>query len=155
MSITLTLPLELEQRILGRAAETKKPVEEVAIGLIAQGLEAEKPMLTIDEILAPFRQEVAASGIADEALDTFQTLDPQNEAMLAVLARSAERQKNMPVGGETRDTLEMIRHARDGEMWGTNPALQSFLQAMAAGAANAPVLPPSANERAFYYEGHE
>jgi hypothetical protein len=69
MSITLTLPLELEQRILGRAAETKKPVEEVTIGLIAQGFKAEKPVLTFDEILAPFRQEVAASGITDDELD--------------------------------------------------------------------------------------
>ena len=68
MSITLTLPLELEQRILGRAAVTKKPVEEVAIGLITQGFAAEQP--TFDEILAPFRQEVAASGITDDELDS-------------------------------------------------------------------------------------
>jgi len=69
MSITLTLPLELERRILGRAAETKLPVEDVTIELITRGFEAEKPMLTFEEILAPFRQEVAASGMAAEALD--------------------------------------------------------------------------------------
>ena len=73
MSITLTLPLELEQRILGRAAVTKKPVEEVTIGLITQGFAAEQPTMTptmtFDEILAPFRQEVAASGITDDELD--------------------------------------------------------------------------------------
>lgn len=33
--------------------------------------------------------------------------------------------------------------------------LQAFLQAMAAGSENAPVLPQEANERAFYYEGQE
>ena len=69
MSITLTLPLELEQRIFHRAAETKKPVEEVTVGLIAQGLKYEQPMMTFDEILAPFRQEVVASGISDDELD--------------------------------------------------------------------------------------
>lgn len=69
MSITLTLPLELEQRILGRAAETKKPVEEITIGLITKGLKEEQPMMTFDEILAPFRQEVAASGMSDDELD--------------------------------------------------------------------------------------
>ena len=38
----------------------------------------------------------------------------------------------------------------------TAPAsLQAFLQAMAAGSENAPVLPPEADERAFYYEGQE
>ena len=36
----------------------------------------------------------------------------------------------------------------------TTPArLQAFLQAMAAGSETAPVLPPEADERAFYYEG--
>ena len=34
-------------------------------------------------------------------------------------------------------------------------SLQTFLQAMAAGAENAPVLPPEADERMFYYEGQE
>jgi len=33
--------------------------------------------------------------------------------------------------------------------------LQAFLEAMAAGSENAPVLPPEANERAFYYEGQD
>ena len=34
-------------------------------------------------------------------------------------------------------------------------SLQTFLQTMAAGSENAPVLPPEADERAFYYEGQE
>lgn len=31
-------------------------------------------------------------------------------------------------------------------------ALEAFLRVMADGAAHAPVLPPEANERSFYYE---
>ena len=69
MSITITLPAELEQQILGRAAETRKPVEEIAIGLMVEGLRPQQPKLTFDEILAPFRKEVAESGIGDEELD--------------------------------------------------------------------------------------
>lgn len=68
MSITITIPTELEPLILGRAKATGKPVEEVTCGLIAQGLQP-PPTLTFDEILAPFRKEVAASGITDEELD--------------------------------------------------------------------------------------
>ena len=38
MSITLTLPVDVENRIRRQATEAKKPVEEVALGLIVQGL---------------------------------------------------------------------------------------------------------------------
>jgi hypothetical protein len=38
MSITITLPIEVENRIRRQATETKKPMEEVALGLIVQGL---------------------------------------------------------------------------------------------------------------------
>jgi hypothetical protein len=41
--------------------------------------------------------------------------------MLAVLRRSAERHKDMPVSGSTEETLKMIRRARAGEMWGYEP----------------------------------
>jgi hypothetical protein len=46
---------------------------------------------------------------------------PRNEGMLAVLRRSAERRKNMPVRGSTEETLKMIREARAGAMWGYEP----------------------------------
>ena len=46
---------------------------------------------------------------------------PRNEAMLAVLQRSAERMKDVPVSGTTEDTRKMIRAARGGEMWGYEP----------------------------------
>lgn len=45
----------------------------------------------------------------------------QSEQMQAALARSAERLKDIPVSGETKEPLEMIRRARDGEMWGSKP----------------------------------
>ena len=69
MSITITIPAELEPLILRQAAATGKPIEEVTIGLIEQGLQRQPPTLTFDEILAPFRKEVAESGITDEKLD--------------------------------------------------------------------------------------
>ena len=69
MSITITIPAELEPLILKRATATGKPIEEVTIGLIAQGLQPQPSALTFDEILAPFRKEVAESGITDEELD--------------------------------------------------------------------------------------
>jgi hypothetical protein len=47
---------------------------------------------------------------------------PRNEAMFAVLQRSAERMKDVPVTGSTEETLKMIREARAGAMWGYVPA---------------------------------
>ena len=69
MNITITIPGELEPLILGRAKAAGKPVEEVTVALIAEGLQPQQPKLTFDEILAPFRKEVADSGITDEELD--------------------------------------------------------------------------------------
>lgn len=46
---------------------------------------------------------------------------PRNESMFAVLQRSAERMKNVPVSGSTHETLKLIRTARGGEMWGYEP----------------------------------
>ncbi|MCW5968547.1 MAG: hypothetical protein KIT57_08540 [Blastocatellales bacterium] len=69
MSITIKLPPDLEQRILGQAVESKKPVEEIAIGLIVLGLDSQTPKLTFDEILAPFRREITESGISEDELD--------------------------------------------------------------------------------------
>ena len=77
--------------------------------------------LSLDEYLFRIAERVAPVKATDKAVTT-EPLDPQNEAMLAVLARSAERQKNMPVSGDTKETLEMIRRARDGEMWGYESA---------------------------------
>jgi hypothetical protein len=60
---------------------------------------------------------------ADLALaEDHEPQPPRNEAMLAVLRRSAERHKDMPVSGSTEETLKMIRRARGGEMWGYEPS---------------------------------
>lgn len=53
--------------------------------------------------------------------DTHQEVQPRNEAMFAVLQRSAERMKDVPVTGSTEETLKMIREARAGAMWGYEP----------------------------------
>lgn len=46
-----------------------------------------------------------------------------------------------------------IAHTANGSfLKSRNPNLDTFLQAMAAGSGQAPILPPAANERAFYYE---
>ena len=67
MTLTLTLTPEIERKLLERATQTGREVTVVAQELIERGL-ATSP--TIDEILAPFRREVAASGLSDEELDT-------------------------------------------------------------------------------------
>ena len=76
--------------------------------------------LSLDDYLAKVAELVS---VPQSTITTSATEepDPQGQAMLAVLARSAERLKDMPVSGETKDTLEMIRRARDGEMWGYEP----------------------------------
>ena len=70
MSITITIPAELEPLILRRAKVSGKPIEEITIALIAEGLRPQQPTLTFDEILAPFRKEVAHSGMTDEELNS-------------------------------------------------------------------------------------
>ena len=121
MSITITIPTHLEPLILNKAVAAGKPVEEITIGLIEQGLQPQRLEMTFNEIPAPFHKEVAATQIS--ALnEQHNKKNPQrNEAMLAALQRSAERLKDMPVRGSTEETLKMIRRARAGEMWGYEP----------------------------------
>ena len=66
MTITLSLSPEIERRLQERAAESGRDVTAMARDLIERGLRSEP---TIDEILAPFRAEVAASGVTDPELD--------------------------------------------------------------------------------------
>lgn len=80
--------------------------------------------LSLDEYLAKVADLATVPQSNGTTLAT-EAPDPQGQEMLAVLARSAERLKDMPVSGETKDTLEMIRRARDGEMWGYEPVKQS------------------------------
>jgi len=55
-----------ERAITQRAAKDGKGVEDVARELIEQGVAAEK---TFDEVLAPFRQSFAGSGMTEEEVD--------------------------------------------------------------------------------------
>jgi hypothetical protein len=67
MTLTLNLPPETERKLIERATQTGQDVTLLARELIERGLSATP---TVDEILAPFRCQVADSGITDEELDT-------------------------------------------------------------------------------------
>ncbi len=66
MTLTITLSSEVERKLAERAARTRRDVTAVAQELIERALEG-RPSL--DEILAPFRREVAESGTTDDELD--------------------------------------------------------------------------------------
>jgi len=74
MTITITLPPEIEESVKSQANKEGKPLENYIESLVEEGsrrrdridLQAEK---SFDEILDPFRRSVEESGISDEALD--------------------------------------------------------------------------------------
>lgn len=65
MTITVDLPAETERKLRERAAQTGRDVAAVARELIERAVRAEAGL---DEILAPFRRQVAESGISDDEL---------------------------------------------------------------------------------------
>jgi hypothetical protein len=65
MSMTISIPTELEQKIAERAASRGLPLEEYVREVLRR--DAEAPSL--DEILAPVREQFAASGMTEEELD--------------------------------------------------------------------------------------
>lgn len=65
MTITIILPPETERRLVERAERSGQDVETFARQLIERGVTAEP---TLDEILAPFRRQVAESAMSDEDL---------------------------------------------------------------------------------------
>ena len=67
MPMTLTLTPDIERCIRDRAATTGRDAEEYALMVLTR--DVKRP--TIDEILAPVRDQIAASGITDEELDEF------------------------------------------------------------------------------------
>lgn len=75
---------------------------------------AEAQGTTLDVLLKPLTEE--ANGTAAS-----QVVPPRNEVMLAVIRRTQERLKDMPVSGSTEETLKLIREARAGAMWGYEP----------------------------------
>jgi plasmid stability protein len=65
MSIVVSLTAETEQKLRDRAARSGRAPEALASELIERSLRAEA---TLDDVLAPFRAQVAQSGISDEEL---------------------------------------------------------------------------------------
>lgn len=78
MTITISLPPEVEESVKSQANKEGQPLEDYVESLVEEGsrrrdridLLAEK---SFDEILAPFRQSVEDSGMSDEALDALFT----------------------------------------------------------------------------------
>jgi len=80
MSITITLPPKTEEALRQRAAESGLDLDALARLLIEQGLNGGKAVsprrpagAALDEVLAPFRQEVEESGMTDDGLRDFFT----------------------------------------------------------------------------------
>jgi predicted transcriptional regulator len=67
MSLTVELPADMESELHEIARETGSTPEAVVKDLIARRLAVRH----IDEALAPFRKEVAASGMTEDELDAF------------------------------------------------------------------------------------
>ena len=65
MTITLTMPAETQRKLIERATRAGQSVESLACELIERSLNDEP---TLDEILAPFRRQVAASGLSESEL---------------------------------------------------------------------------------------
>ena len=86
-------------------------------------------------ILETLKEQAEARGVALDALlkslmeaeggptggDEKRHKAVGNEAMLAVLARSAERLKRMPFSGSTEDSLKILHEGRAGRMYGYEP----------------------------------
>lgn len=78
MTITIDLPPDVEASVKTQAAKEGLPLEDYVTSLVQEGtkrraridLLAEKPF---DEILAPFRRNVADSGMSDKELESLFT----------------------------------------------------------------------------------
>ncbi len=68
MTLTLTLPPEMEQKLQARATASGQEVAEFVVQTLAEKLRGQQ---TADELLAPFRKQVKESGMADEELEAF------------------------------------------------------------------------------------
>jgi predicted transcriptional regulator len=66
MTLTINLSSETERKLLAHATATGKDVHTLVEEAIAEKI---RRLPTFDEIFAPLRQEVQASGIGDEELD--------------------------------------------------------------------------------------
>ena len=73
MSLTITLPTELEAQVRAAAARNAREVEQYVLDVIKRAIL--KPSL--DEILAPVRKQFAASGMMEEDFDRLIDEDRQ------------------------------------------------------------------------------
>ena len=74
MTITITLPPEVEEAVKSQADKAGKPLEDYVESLVKEGsrIRARTDLLaekSFDEILGPFRRNVEQSGLNDEALE--------------------------------------------------------------------------------------
>ena len=74
MTITINLPSEVEESVKSQAAKNGLALEDYVKSLVEEGTKRQKRIdllaeKSFDEILAPFRQNVEASGMSDEQLD--------------------------------------------------------------------------------------
>ena len=63
MTITILLPPDTERKLVEKAKRSGQDIETVARQSIERGVTAEA---TLDEILTPFRRQVAESSISDK-----------------------------------------------------------------------------------------
>ena len=66
MSIMVHLTPSIEQILLARASDSGRPLDTVIAEVIERGIRADR---TLDEILAPLRAQVKASGISEQELE--------------------------------------------------------------------------------------
>jgi hypothetical protein len=74
MTITISLPPEVEESVKSQAAREGLPVEDYVESLVEEGSRRRDRIdllaaKSFDEILAPFRRNVEESGISDEDLE--------------------------------------------------------------------------------------
>jgi predicted transcriptional regulator len=75
MSLTVTLPSDLEAQVQQAAAKNGRDVEQYVLDAIKRAVL--KPSL--DEILAPVREQFAASGMTEEEFD--QLIEEERQAI--------------------------------------------------------------------------
>lgn len=68
MTLTIELPLELEQTVRRHADQHGQDVQDFVLQAVQEKLAKAR---TFDEVCAPFAQAVAATGLSDEEFDQF------------------------------------------------------------------------------------
>jgi len=68
MTLVITLPPELEEKLRQRATDAGEDAATFARKTLEEKLHGPR---SLDEILAPFRKQVAQSGMSDSELDDF------------------------------------------------------------------------------------